>query len=57
MDSRPLRVRMTDDLEEVLERMEALVRETSEERGETTPIDDADPVAREHRKTVRDGVE
>lgn len=58
MDSPTLHVRMTeDDPEEVLERMEALVAEAAEERGEGTPITEVAPVAREHRETVRDGAE
>jgi len=44
-----------DDPERILDRMERLVEETSAERGETTPAEDADPIAREHRDAVRRG--
>ncbi|WP_245698988.1 AbrB/MazE/SpoVT family DNA-binding domain-containing protein [Halopelagius longus] len=47
-----------DDPDEVLERMEQLVAETSSERGETTPLTEApDPIARKHRDAVRRGAE
>lgn len=42
------------DPDEILERMEELVAEASEDRGETTPLDDLDPIAEEHRETIRD---
>lgn len=44
------------DPEEILERMEQLVAETSADRGETKPpADSPDPVARDHRAAVRRG--
>ena len=46
-----------DDPEQIIERMERLVAETSPEGGETTPLDDVDPVARKHRDVVRRGAE
>lgn len=50
-------LRPETDPEEVIERLDRLVEETSSRREETTPIDDADPVARKHRETVRRGAE
>ncbi|WP_137285532.1 AbrB/MazE/SpoVT family DNA-binding domain-containing protein [Halorussus salinisoli] len=47
-----------DDPEQVIERMERLVEETSSKRGETTPLDaEADPITRKHRDAVRRGAE
>lgn len=44
------------DPDEILDRMERLVAETSADRGEATPSEDAaDPVARKHRAAVRRG--
>lgn len=48
-------VRPEDDPDQVIERLEQLVAETASRRGETVPIDDTDPVAREHREAVRRG--
>lgn len=44
-----------DDPERVIERMGRLVEETSSDRGETTPLDDAGRAARRHREAVRTG--
>ena len=44
-----------DDPQQIIERMEQLVEETSSNRGETTPIDDVDPIAKKHRESVRNG--
>ena len=47
-----------DSPQEILDRMEELVAETSRANGDTTPFDiDVDPVARKHRDAVRDGAE
>lgn len=47
-----------DDPEQIVERMEHLVEETSSERGKTTPLDEgADPIAQKHRDAVRRGAE
>jgi AbrB family looped-hinge helix DNA binding protein len=46
-----------DDPERVVERLEQLVAETSSRRGETTPVDDVDPISRKHRDAVRSGAE
>lgn len=47
-----------DDPEQIIERMEQLVEETSSERGETTPLHEgADPIAQKHRDAVRRGAE
>lgn len=47
-----------DDPEQIIERMEQLVAETSSERGETTPLEDgADPIAQRHRNAVQRGAE
>lgn len=45
-----------DDPERILDRMERLVEETSD-RGETSPLEDADPISQDHRDAVRRGVE
>lgn len=43
-----------DDPDEILERMEQLVEETSSERGETTPLTEGvDPIAQKHRGAIR----
>jgi AbrB family looped-hinge helix DNA binding protein len=43
-----------DDPEQIIERLERLVEESTEQ--ETVPVDDAaDPIARRHRQAVRDG--
>ncbi|MFC7139756.1 AbrB/MazE/SpoVT family DNA-binding domain-containing protein [Halosimplex aquaticum] len=43
-----------DDPDEIIDRMEHLVEETSPERGETTPLTDGtDPIAQKHRAAVR----
>ncbi len=45
-----------DDPQEIIERMEQLVEETSSERGETTPVTDGvDPIAQKHRDAIRRG--
>ncbi|WP_433628393.1 AbrB/MazE/SpoVT family DNA-binding domain-containing protein [Halomicrococcus sp. NG-SE-24] len=47
-----------DNPEQIIERMEQFVKETSSERGETTPLDDgANPIAQKHRDSVRRGAE
>lgn len=47
-----------DDPEQILERMEHLVEETSSERGEMAPLDEgADPIAQKHRDAVRRGAQ
>jgi len=47
-----------DDPEEVIERMERLVTETSECGTRTTPVEEAgDPVAEKHRDAIRRGAE
>jgi AbrB family looped-hinge helix DNA binding protein len=47
-----------DDPEQIIERMEQLIEETSSERGETTPLDEgADPIAQKHRDAIRRGAE
>jgi AbrB family looped-hinge helix DNA binding protein len=43
-----------DDPQEIIERMEQLVEETSSERGETTPVTGGvDPIAQKHRDAIR----
>lgn len=50
-------VKPEDDPDQIIDRMEQLVAETTSMRG-TTPIDDgANPVARKHRDAVRRGAE
>jgi AbrB family looped-hinge helix DNA binding protein len=47
-----------DDPDEILERMERLVEETSSKYGETTPLAEGiDPIARKHRDAIRGGAE
>ncbi|MFD1598875.1 AbrB/MazE/SpoVT family DNA-binding domain-containing protein [Halobellus rarus] len=47
-----------DDPEAIIERMEALIDETSPASGEMKPLDaDVDPIAWKHREAVRDGAE
>ncbi|QOS12719.1 AbrB family transcription regulator [Haloferax gibbonsii] len=47
-----------DDPDEILDRMEQLIEETSSKREETTPrIEGADPIAQKHRDAVRKGAE
>jgi AbrB family looped-hinge helix DNA binding protein len=47
-----------DDPEQIIERMERLITETSSERGETIPLDEgADPIAQKHRDAIRRGAE
>lgn len=47
-----------DNPEQIIERMEQLVEETSAERRETTPLNKgSDPIAQTHRESVRRGVE
>ncbi|WP_253739095.1 AbrB/MazE/SpoVT family DNA-binding domain-containing protein [Halohasta salina] len=44
--------------EQIIERMNRLIAETSSEREETRPIDEgADPIAQKHRDAVRRGTE
>ncbi|WP_222914540.1 AbrB/MazE/SpoVT family DNA-binding domain-containing protein [Natrinema sp. SYSU A 869] len=51
-------VKPEDDPEQIIERMEQLVEETSSQRGETTPFDKGvDPIARKHRDAVQRGAE
>jgi len=45
-----------DDPEQIIERMEQLINETSSEEGETAPLDE-DPIAMKHRDAVRRGAE
>ncbi|MFD1632147.1 AbrB/MazE/SpoVT family DNA-binding domain-containing protein (plasmid) [Haloplanus ruber] len=45
-----------DNPEEIIERMEELVEETSSEHGERSPLEDStDPIAQKHRDAVRRG--
>ena len=44
-----------DDPDEVIERMETLIEETSRTAGDAVPLDDTSPVARKHREAVRRG--
>ena len=45
-----------DNPEQIIERMERLITETSSERGETIPLDEeADPIAEKHRDAIRKG--
>ncbi|GGI94781.1 hypothetical protein GCM10008995_01250 [Halobellus salinus] len=47
-----------DDPEQVIERMEQLIADTSSDRGETTPLDEpVNPIAQKHRDAVRKGAE
>ena len=47
-----------DDPQEIIERLEELVAETSPADAETSPPDDeVDPIARRHRDAVRRGAE
>ena len=47
-----------DDPQEILDRMEELIPDASPANEGTAPTDaDTDPVAKEHRETVRDGAE
>jgi len=47
-----------DNPEQIIERMEQLVAETSSEREETTPLDNgSDPIAQKHREAVRRGAD
>lgn len=51
-------VKPEDDPEQIIERMEQLVEETSSQRGKTTPLDEGvDPIAQKHRDAVRRGAE
>ena len=49
-------VEPAEDPDAVIERMERLVEEAAAD-DETRPLDDAAPVARKHRETVRRGAE
>jgi len=45
-----------DDPQQIIDRMEQLVEETTSERGETTPLNEgADPIAQKHREAIRSG--
>jgi virulence-associated protein VagC len=47
-----------DDPQQIIDRMEQIVEETTSERGETTPLSGgADPIAQKHREAIRSGVE
>jgi AbrB family looped-hinge helix DNA binding protein len=47
-----------DNPEQVIERMERLIAETSSEPGETKPLDEGpDPIARKHRDAIQKGAE
>ena len=47
-----------DDPEQIIERIERLVAETSSERGETASLaEGADPIAQKHRTAIRRGAE
>jgi AbrB family looped-hinge helix DNA binding protein len=47
-----------DDPEQIIERMERLVEESSSEVGETKPLDEGlDPIATMHRDAIRRGAE
>jgi AbrB family looped-hinge helix DNA binding protein len=47
-----------DDPQHIIDRMEQLVEETTSEREEPTPVsEDANPVAKKHRKAIRSGAE
>ena len=49
-------VEPSDKPEEIIERLNELVRETSSEPGERSPLKDGrDPTARKHRDAVRSG--
>ncbi|WP_049987360.1 AbrB/MazE/SpoVT family DNA-binding domain-containing protein [Halobellus rufus] len=51
-------VKPEDNPEAIIERMEALIDETSPASRETRPLDaDVDPVAQKHRDAVRRGAE
>lgn len=51
-------VKPEDDPEQIIERMEQLVEETSPQRGEMTPFGDGvDPIARKHRDAIQRGAE
>jgi len=45
-----------DDPQQIIDRMEQLVEETTSERRETTPLNGgADPIAQKHREAIRSG--
>ena len=47
-----------DNPEQVIERMERLIAETSSERGDTKPLDEGtDPIAKKHRDAIQKGAE
>lgn len=49
-------VKVEDDPEQIIERMEQLIAKTASERGETIPFSEgADAVAKKHRGAVRRG--
>ena len=47
-----------DTPEQIIERMERLIAETSSERHDTVPLDEGtDPIAKKHRDAIRSGAE
>jgi AbrB family looped-hinge helix DNA binding protein len=43
-----------DDPQQIVDRMEQLIAETTSKRGERTPLaDEADPIAQKHRDAIR----
>lgn len=47
-----------DDPEQIIDRMDRLIEETSSRRGETTPANEGvSPIAQKHRDAVRRGAE
>ena len=47
-----------DDPQQIIDRMEHLVEETSSVPGKTTPLTEgADPIAQKHRESIRSGAE
>lgn len=57
-EDRGLIIEPADDPERVLERMERLVTQAATDRRDMTPLDDqSDPIARDHRRAVRNGGE
>lgn len=48
-------VKPEDDPEQIIERMEQLIDETSSKPAKRTPLDDVDPIARKHRDAVQRG--
>lgn len=46
-----------DDPEQIIERMERLVDETSSKPAKQTPLEGADPIAQKHRDAVQRGAD